>query len=115
MYWKAIIVRYGGDHEKRVGIMLENRPKIYILGCLENSGMKKKWRKQMKIKRWLLYNPHSCSYATHYLRKTVWKDTCTVEEIGREEMLYGFDRDIIMKKFPGMTKEWGKKKKRRKR
>ena len=57
----------------------------------------------MKIKRWLLYDPHSYSYATRYLKKTIFNDAFKVTEVGEMKELGLFDKDIIAKKFPGMT------------
>ena len=122
MYWQAARVKYDGRDQTRVGILLfdtltSEKPVLCVLGCLECDGIKNKWERPMKIKRWLLYNPHSCSYATHFLKKTIFNETLSTVILGEREMLYGFDQDIIMKKFPSMSesvfKEIGKKKKRK--
>ena len=71
----------------------------------------------MKIKRWLLYDPHSYSYATRYLKKTIFNDAFKVTEVGEMKELGLFDKDIIAKKFPTMARDIFrevKKKKRRK-
>ena len=122
MYWKAAIVKYEGEGHVRVGIFLyktkaDEKPVLHILGTLECSGVKRKWRKPMKIKRWLLYDPHSYPYATRYLKKTIFNDAFKVTEIGEMKELGLFDKDIIAKKFPNMAKDIFrevKKKKRRK-
>ena len=124
MYWKAIRVRYEGDDSVRVGIRiyptLHSEPILNILGALECSGVKRKWERPMKIKRWLLYNPHSYSYATHFLNKTIHNDVFEIVEFGEKGLLYGFDEDIIAGKFPSMVSnlklhnEWEPKKKKRK-
>ncbi len=123
MYWQAAIVKYKGENHVRVGIFLfetakSENPVLHILGTLECSGVKRKWTVPMKIKRWLLYDPHSYSYAARYLKKTIFNDAFKVTEVGeKKEMLYGFDKDIIAKKFPNITKDIFrevKKKKRRK-
>ena len=111
MYWKAAIVKYEGENHIRVGILLfetakeDENPVLYILGAIEGNGVKGKWRRPLKIKRWLLYDPHSHSYATRYLKKTIFNNDFKVTEIGRKSLLYGFDKDIIAKKFPTMAKE----------
>lgn len=121
MYWKTVNLKYEGENHIRVGILLfetakSENPVLYILGSLECSGVKKKWRRPLKIKRWLLYDPHSHSYATRYLKKTIFNDDFKITEIGGKSLLYGFDKDIIAKKFPTMAKEvfWviGNKKKK---
>ena len=121
MYWKSAIVKYEGEDSIRVGIFLfytlspEERPVMYILGALHGSGIKRIWRVPMKIKRWLLYDHHSCSYATRFLNRTFFKDEFNLTEIGERKKLWLFDKEIIKKKFPNMTKdvfkETGKKKK----
>ena len=121
MYWKAAHLKYEGENHIRVGIFLfetakSEKPVLHILGTLECSGVKRKWRKPMKIKRWLLYDPHSYSYATRYLKKTIFNDAFKVTEVGEMKELGLFDKDIIRKKFPSMTSEWKimtKKKKRK--
>ena len=122
MYWKAAIVKYEGEGHIRVGILLfqtkaDEKPVLHILGTLECSGVKRKWRKPMKIKRWLLYDPHSYSYATRYLKKTIFNDAFKVTEVGEKYKLWLFDKEIIKKKFPTMTKdafkETGSKKKKK--
>ena len=126
MYWKAIRVRYEGDDSVRVGIRiyptLHSEPILNILGALECSGVKRKWTRPMKIKRWLLYNPHSHSYATRFLNITIiHNDVSKIVEVGDKEMLYGPDQDIIAGKFPSTVStlkycdEWGPKKKKKKR
>ena len=110
MYWKAAIVKYEGENHVRVGIFLfettkyEN-PVLHILGTLECSGVKRKWRVPMKIKRWLLYDSHSHSYATRYLRKHIFNDPYKVTVVGERNKLWPFDKDIIAKKFPNMAKD----------
>lgn len=121
MYWKAAIVKYEGENHVRVGILLfqtitDEKPVLNILGTLECNGVKRKWRKPIKIKRWLLYD-HSYSYATRYLKKTIFNDAFKVTEVGEMKELGLFDKDIIAKKFPTMARDiFGevKKKKRRK-
>jgi len=121
-YWKAAIVKYERENHIRVGIFLfetakSEKPVLHILGMLECSGVKRKWRKPMKIKRWLLYDHHSCSYATRYLKKTIFNDAFKVTEVGEIGELGLFDKDIIAKKFPNMARDIFrevKKKKRRK-
>lgn len=119
MYWRAAIVKYKGEDHIRVGILLyetqylEEKPVMHILGgALKGSGIKRKWRKPMKIKRWLLYDYHSYSYATKFLRRTIINE---FTEIGKRNKLWLFDKEIIKKKFPAITKnvfkETGKKKK----
>ena len=120
MYWKAAIVKYEGEGHVRVGIILfetakSENPVLHILGTLECSGVKRKWRKPMKIKRWLLYDPHSYSYATRYLKKTIFNDDFKITEIGEKTELGLFDKDIVKKKFPSMTKEWVETKRKKKR
>ena len=121
MYWKAAIVKYEGEGHVRVGIFLyktksDEKPVLYILGTLECSGMKRKWRKPMKIKRWLLYDPHSYSYATKFLKKTIFNDPYEVTVIGEMMELGLFDKDIIAKKFPNMARDiFREVKKKRKR
>lgn len=111
MYWKAINLKYEGEDRIRVGILLfytlssEEKPVMYILGALDGSGIKRKWRKPMKIKRWLLYDPHSYSYAARYLRKTIFKGAFKVTEVGEMKELGLFDKVIIEKKFPTMAKD----------
>ena len=111
MYWKAAIVKYKGEDRIRVGILLfytispEEKPVMCILGNLGGSGIKRKWRKPMKIKRWLLYDHHSYSYATRYLKKTIFNDEFKITEIGEMKELGLFDKEIIKKKFPAMTKD----------
>ena len=110
MYWKAAIVKYEGENHVRVGILLfetmtDKKPVLHILGTLECSGVKNKWRKPMKIKRWLLYDPHSYSYATKYLKKTIFNDAFKVTEVGEMKELGLFDKDIIAKKFPTMARD----------
>jgi hypothetical protein len=122
MYWKAVNLKYEGENHIRVGIFLyktkaDEKPVLHILGTLECSGVKRKWRVPMKIKRWLLYDPHSYSYATRYLKKTIFNDAFKVTEVGEMKELGLFDKDIIAKKFPSMTRDIFrevKKKKRRK-
>ena len=117
-----MIVKFKGDNQIRVGIFLfytqspEEKPVMYILGgVLKGSGIKRKWRVPMKIKRWLLYDYHSYSYATKFLRRTIFDDKFNLTEIGKKNKLWLFDKEIIKKKFPAMTeevfKETGKKKK----
>ena len=110
MYWKAAIVKYGRENHVRVGILLfetskSESPVLCILGALKGSGVKGKWRKPVKIKRWLLYDSHSKSYASRYLKKTIFSNDFKITEIGGKSLLYGFDKDIIAKKFPTMAKE----------
>ena len=110
MYWKAAIVKYEGEGHVRVGIFLyktkaDEKPVLHILGTLECSGVKRKWRVPMKIKRWLLYDPHSYSYATRFLRKSIFNDAFKVTEVGEMKELGLFDKDIIAKKFPNMAKD----------
>lgn len=122
MYWQAAIVKYEGENHIRVGIFLfetakSEDPVLHILGTLNCSGVKKKWRVPMKIKRWLLYDPHSYSYATRYLKKTIFNDDFKVTEVGEMKELGLFDKDIVAKKFPNMARDIFrevKKKKRRK-
>ena len=122
MYWKAAIVKYEGEGHVRIGIFLyktkaDEKPVLHILEMLECSGVKRKWRKPMKIKRWLLYDPHSYSYASRYLKKTIFNDAFNVTEVGEMKELGLFDKDIIAKKFPTMARDIFrevKKKKRRK-
>ena len=122
MYWKAAIVKYEGEGHVRIGIFLyktkaDEKPVLHILGWLECNGVKRKWRKPMKIKRWLLYDPHSYSYASRYLKKTIFNDAFNVTEVGEMKELGLFDKDIIAKKFPNMARDIFrevKKKKRRK-
>jgi hypothetical protein len=122
MYWKAAIVKYEGEGHVRVSIFLyktkaDEKPVLHILGTLECSGVKRKWRKPMKIKRWLLYDSHSYSYASRYLKKTIFNDAFKVTEVGEMKELGLFDKDIITKKFPMMARNIFrevKKKKRRK-
>ena len=122
MYWKAAIVKYEGEGHIRVGIFLfqtmtDEKSVLHILGTLECSGVKRKWRVPMKIKRWLLYDPHSYSYASRYLKKTIFNDAFKVTEVGEKYKLWPFDKDIIAKKFPNMVRDIFrevKKKKRRK-
>ena len=103
-------LKYEGENHIRVGILLfetskSENPMLCILGTLEGSGVKRKWRKPVKIKRWLLYDSHSYSYATRYLNKTIFNNDFKITEIGGKSLLYGFDKDIIAKKFPTMAKE----------
>ena len=121
MYWKAAIVKYEGEGHVRVGIFLyktkaDEKPVLHILGTLECSGVKRKWRVPMKIKRWLLYDPHSYPYASSYLKKTIFNDAFKVTEVGEMKELGLFDKDIITKKFPNMARDIFrvKEKKRRK-
>ena len=105
MYWKAAIVKYEGERHVRVGIFLyktkaDEKPVLHILGTLECDGVKRKWRVPMKIKRWLLYDPHSHSYASRYLKRAIFNDTFKVTEVGEMKELGLFDKDIIAKKFP---------------
>ena len=121
MYWKSVIVKYKREDRIRVGISLfytlspKEKPVMYILGALNGSGIKRKWRVPMKMKRWLLYDHHSYSYATKFLKRTIFKDEFDLTEIGERNKLWLFDKEIIKKKFPAMTKdvfkETGKKKK----
>jgi hypothetical protein len=125
MYWKAAIIKYKEEDRIRVGILLfysqssEEKPVMYILGkALGGSGIKRKWMVPMKIKRWLLYDYHSYPYATRFLGRkiTVFDDNeFNLTEIGKRNKLWPFDKDMIKKKFPAMTKnvfkETGKKKK----
>ena len=109
-YWKAAIVKYERENHIRVGIFLfetakSERPVLHILGTLECSGVKRKWRVPMKIKRWLLYDSHSYSYASRYLKKTIFNDDFKVTEVGEMKELGLFDKDIIVKKFPIFAKE----------
>ena len=109
MYWKAAIVKYEGEGHVRVGILLfetakSKKPVLHILGTLECSGVKRKWRVPMKIKRWLLYDPHSYSYASRYLKKTIFNDAFKVTEVGEMKELGLFDKDIIAKKFPNLAR-----------
>jgi len=121
MYWKAVNLKYEGESHIRVGIFLfqtmtDKNPVLHILGALDCNGVKRKWRVPMKIKRWLLYDPHSYSYATRYL-KTIFNDAFRVTEVGEMKELGLFDKDIIEKKFPNMAGDIFrevKKKKRRK-
>ena len=120
MYWKAAIVKHERDGI-RVGILLfntlssEEKPVMYILGKLNGSGIKRKWMVPMKIKRWLLYDHHSCSYATRFLKKTIFINEFELMEIGERNKLWPFDKEIIKNKFPTMArdvfKETDKKKK----
>lgn len=110
MYWKAAIVKYEGENHVRVGILLfetskSELPILYILGVINCSGVKGKWRKPVKIKRWLLYDSRSYSYASRFLKKTIFNDDFKITEIGEKTELGLFDKDIIKKKFPNMTKE----------
>ena len=121
MYWRAAIVKYKGEDRIRVGILLfytlspEEKPVMYILGALDGIGIKRKWMVPMKIKRWLLYDYHSYSYAAEFLKITILNDEFKLTEIGERYKLWLFDKEIIKKKFPAMTKnvfkETGKKKK----
>jgi len=121
MYWEAVIVKYKREDRIRVGILLfytlfpEEKPVMCILGNLGGSGIKRKWRKPMKIKRWLLYDHHSCSYATKFFKKGIFNDKFEITEIDERNKLWPFDKEIIKKKFPSITKdvfkETGKKKK----
>ena len=122
MYWKAAIIKYKEEDHIRVGILLyetqypEEKPVMNILGgALKGSGIKRKWRKPMKIKRWLLYEHHSYPYATKFLRRTIINGEFKLTEIGKRNKLWIFDKEIIKKKFPTITKnvfkETGKKKK----
>jgi len=121
MYWKAAIVKYEIDGRIRVGILLFNtlsskeKPVMCILGALNGSGIKRKWTIPMKIKRWLLYDHHSCSYATKFFKKGIFNDKFEITEIDERNKLWPFDKEIIKKKFPSITKdvfkETGKKKK----
>ena len=120
MYWKAAIVKYEGENHIRVGILLfetakSEQPILCILSVIDCSGMKNKWRRSIKIKRWLLYDPHSYSYAARYLKKTIFNDDFKIMEIGEKTELGLFDKDIIKKKFPSMTKEWVETKRKKKR
>jgi hypothetical protein len=120
MYWKAVIVKYEGENHIRVGILLfetakSDQPILCILSAIDCSGMKNKWRRPIKIKRWLLYDPHSYSYASRFLKKTIFNDDFKITEIGEKTELGLFDKDIIKKKFPSMTKEWVKTKRKKKR
>lgn len=118
MYWKAAIVKYEGENHIRVGILLfqttkDEKPVLHILGALECSGVKRKWTVPMKIKRWLLYDPHSKSYATRFLKKTIFNDAFKVTIIGEKMTELGlFDKDIIAKKFPNMSRDVFSKKKK---
>lgn len=122
MYWQAARVKYGGRDQIQVGILLfetlhSEKPVLCVLGRLKCDGIKKKWEKPMKIKRWLLYDPHSYSYASRYFKKTIFNDAFKVTEVGEMKELGLFDKDIIAKKFPNMAKDIFrevKKKKRRK-
>lgn len=123
MYWKAAIVKYKGEDRIRVGILLfytlspEEKPVMCILGALDGSGIKRKWMVPMKIKRWLLYNYHSYSYAIKYLLERNFKSDFKFTEIGKRNELWIFDKEIIKKKFPSMTigifREVKKKKRRK--
>ena len=111
MYWKAVIVKYKGEDHIRVGIFLfytqspEEKPVTYILGrALGGSGIKRKWRVPIKIKRWLLYDYHSYPYATKFLKRTIFNDKPNLTEIGKRNRLWPIDADIIKKKFPAMAK-----------
>ena len=120
MYWKAAIVKYEGENHVRVGILLfetskSEQPILCILSVIDCNGVKNKWRKPVKIKRWLLYDPHSYSYAARYLKKTIFNDDFKIMEIGEKTELGLFDKDIIKKKFPSMTKEWVETKRKKKR
>lgn len=122
MYWKAVNLKYEGENHIRVGILIfqtkaDEKPVLHILGALDGRGVKRKWRVPMKIKRWLLYDPHSYSYASRFLKKTIFNDDFKLTEIGERNKLWPFDKDIIKKKFPNMARDiFGevKKKKRRK-
>ena len=119
MYWKAAIVKYEGEGHVRVGILLyktkaDEKPVMHILGTLECRGVKRKWRVPMKIKRWLLYDSHSYSYATRYLKKTIFNDAFRVTEVGEMKELGLFDKDIIVKKFPTIARDIFRVKKKRK-
>ena len=119
MYWKAAIVKYERENHIRVGIfifqtMTDEIPVLHILGALECSGVKRKWRKPMKIKRWLLYDPHSYSYATKFLKKTIFNDAFKVMEVGEIKELGLFDKDIIAKKFPSIARDIFKEVKKKK-
>ena len=121
MYWKAVNLKYEGENHIKVGILLfettkeDEKPVLYILGAIKGSGVKGKWRRPLKIKRWLLYD-HNHPYATRFLKSTIFNDNFKVTEFGKREMLYGFDKDIIAKKFPTMAKEvfWVIKNKKKK-
>lgn len=120
MYWKAAVVKYEGEGHVRVSIFLyktkaDEKPVLHILGTLECSGVKRKWRAPMKIKRWLLYDPHSYSYASRYLKKTIFNDAFKVTEVGEMKELGLFDKDIIAKKFPAMARDIFKEVKKKKR
>ena len=120
MYWKAAIVKYEGEGHVRVGIFLfqtitDEIPVLHILGALECSGVKRKWRVPIKIKGWLLYNPHSYSYATRYLKKTIFNDVFRVTEVGEMKELGLFDKGIISKKFPNMARDIFREVKEKKR
>ena len=104
-------MKYDGESRGRIGILIfqsikSEKPELYILGAMNCSGVKRKWRKQRKIKNWLLYNPHSYSYATRYLKRTIFNEGFEVMMIGEKEKLGLFDKDIIIKKFPNLTKDW---------
>lgn len=108
MYWRAAIVKWR-INGNRVAILLfssktSKDPVFAILGCLDGNGLKKKWTKPLKIKRWLLYNPLSCSFATHYYGKT-YNRAFEIRYLGDRTLLYCFDKDIIVKKFPVMARE----------
>ena len=110
MYWKAVNLKYEGENHIRVGIFLfetakSENPVLHILGTLECSGVKRKWRVPIKIKEWLLYDSHSYSYATRYLKKTIFNDAFKVTEVGEMKELGLFDKDIIAKKFPTMVRD----------
>lgn len=103
-------MKYEGENHIRVGILIfqslhSEQPILNILGALDCSGVKRKWKKPMKIKRWLLYDHHSCSYATRFLRKTIFNDDFKITEVGEKMKLGLFDRDIIRKKFPSMSND----------
>ena len=80
---------------------------MYILGILNGGGIKRKWRVPMKIKRWLLYDYHSYSFATKFLNRSIFKNkfVFNLTEIGERNKLWPPDKEIIKKKFPSMTKE----------
>ena len=110
MYWQAAIVKYEGERHVRVGIFLyktkaDEKPVLHILGTLECDGVKRKWRVPMKINRWLLYDPHSHSYASRYLKRTIFNDTFKVPEVGEMKELGLFDKHIIAKKFPIIVRD----------
>ena len=113
-------MKYEGENHIRVGIFIfqtkaDGIPVLHILGTLECSGVKRKWRKPMKIKRWLLYDPHSYPYASSYLKKTIFNDAFKVTEVGEIKELGLFDKDIIAKKFPTMARDIFKEVKKKKR